>query len=341
MDQKTRVEVQKDGAWTEAVIVDAYGRGRGRHYKVRYDRHPDSDAQRLTQEEDVRYTRVRPIPPEAPHNYNYSIRDAVEASDKGCWWPGIITQAMSTNSELFLVYFPHNHIQKMYHYSKLRPAQEWLKGKWYPLPSQQTNKIIYEGKYPMPANSETTSKASSPWDMQANAQSQKKFEGRPKKRNDVEQNQKGNSLSPHSIGVKRLYVYDDRKDGNDRGIKATPGNDVKRFKVTESTESMDQILKYTETPVERCTGSAILGSPRTELDNKAQRNNPLNMVAEERLETHDEELLAYHSVLEAFYAQSQCHLSWERHDFLTRLRIALHITTDEHADKLKRLISQS
>eukprot|EP00253_Pinus_taeda_P019470 PITA_19470 len=309
MDQKTRVEVQIDGAWTEAVIVDAYGRGRGRHYKVRYDRHPDSDAQRLTQEEDVRYTRVRPIPPEAPHSYNY-IRDAVEASDKGCWWPGIITQAMSTNSELFLVYFPYNHIQKMYHYSKLRHAQEWLKGKWYPLPSQQTNNIIYEGKYPMPANSETTSKASSPWDMQANEQSQKKFEGRPNKRNDVEQNQKGNSLSPHSIGVKRLYVYDDRKDGNDRGIKATPG-------------------------------SAILGSPRIELDNKAQRNNPLNMVAEERLETHDEELLAYHSVLEAFYAQCQSHLSWERHDFLTRLRIALHITTDEHADKLKRLISQS
>eukprot|EP00253_Pinus_taeda_P018874 PITA_18874 len=310
MDQKTRVEVQIDGAWREAVIVDAYGRGRGRHYKVRYDLHPNSDAQRLTQEEDVCYTRVRPIPPEAPQNYNYSIRDAVEASDKACWWPGIITQAMSTNSELFLVYFPHNHIQKMYYYSKLRPAQEWLKVKWYPLPSQQTNNIIYEGKYPMPANSETTSKASSPWDMQANAQSQKKFEGRPKKRNDVEQNQKGNSLSPHSIGVKRLYVYDDRKDGNDRGIKATPG-------------------------------SAILGSPRTELDNKAQRNNPLNMVAEERLETHDEELLAYHSVLEAFYAQSQCHFSWERHDFWTRLRIALHITTDEHADKLKRLISQS
>eukprot|EP00253_Pinus_taeda_P006308 PITA_06308 len=257
MGQKTRVEVQRDGAWTEAVVVVAYGRGRGRCYKVRYDHHPDSDAQRLTQEEDVPYTRVRPISPQAPHNYNYSLRDAVEVSDKGCWWPGIITQAMRTNSEFLFIYFPHNHIQKMYHYSKLRPAQEWLK----------------DGKY--------------------------------------------------------------------RSIKATPSNDAKRFKDTESTESIDQILKYTETPVERCTGSAILGSPRTELDNKAQRNNPLNMVAEQRLETHDEELLAYHSVLEAFYAQSQVHLSWERHDFLTSLRLALHITTDERTDKLRRLISQS
>lgn len=56
-----------------------------------------------------------------------------------------------------------------------------------------------------------------------------------KKRNDAEQNHKGNSLAPHSIRVKRLYIYDDRKDGKYRGFKATPGNDVKRFKATEPT----------------------------------------------------------------------------------------------------------
>lgn len=162
-----------------------------------------------------------------------------------------------------------------------------------------------------------------------------------KERNDVEQNQKRNSLAPHSIGVKRVYVHDDRKDGKYRGNKATPGNDVKRFKDTEPTKAMDQILKYTKIPAERCRKSAILGSPRSELDNKAHRNNHLNMVAEHRLETHDKELLAYHSVLEAFYAQNQDRLSWERHDLLTSLRLALHITTDEHTDKLKRLISQS
>eukprot|EP00253_Pinus_taeda_P020602 PITA_20602 len=326
MDQKTRVEVQIDGAWTEAVIVDAYGRGRGRHYKVRDDPHPDSDAQRLTQEEDVCYTRVRPIPPEAPHNYNYSIRDAVEASDKGCWWPKQTISYMKENIPCLQIVRQ----LRRHHLPGICKLTHNLK------------RSLKEG----PRREITWNKI------------RKKI---------------------HFLLTRGLYVYDDRKDGNDRGIKATPGNDVKRFKVTESTESMDQILKYTETPVERCTGSAILGSPRTELDNKAQRNNPLNMVAEERLETHDErctgsailgsprteldnkaqrnnplnmvaeerlethdeELLAYHSVLEAFYAQSQCHFSWERHDFSTRLRIALHITTDEHADKLKRLISQS
>jgi hypothetical protein len=134
MGKKASVEVQIDGAWMEAVVVVAYGRGRGRRYKVRYDLHPDDDAQPLTEEDDVPFDRVRPIPPHTPHNYNYSIRDAVEVSDKGCWWQGIITQVMLTNSEFFLIYIPHTGIHKMYHYSKLRPAQEWLKGKWSQYP---------------------------------------------------------------------------------------------------------------------------------------------------------------------------------------------------------------
>ena len=69
---------------------------------------------------------------------------------------------------------------------------------------------------------------------------------------------------------------------------------------------MDQIqigiLKYIETPAEICTKSVALGSYRTEIDNKNRTNNPLNVVAKERLETHDRELMAYHSMLEAFYA---------------------------------------
>ena len=65
----------------------------------------------------------------------------------------------------------------------------------------------------------------------------------------------------------------------------------------------------------------------------------MNVMAKQRLERHDRELLAYHSVLEAFYAQSQGHLTWERDDLLTRLRLELHITNNEHTDKLKRLIS--
>lgn len=165
-----------------------------------------------------------------------------------------------------------------------------------------------------------------------------------KERNIVEQNQERNPLA-HSKGVKRVYVHDCRKDRTYGGIQDAPGNDVKRFKHTELTKAMDQIqmgiLKYIETSAESCTGSAILCSSRTKLDNQIQRNNPLNVVAGQSLETHDRELFAYHSVLEAFYAQTQDHLTWGRHDILTSLRLALHITTDEHIDKLKRLISQS
>lgn len=399
MKKETRVEVQRDGAWMEAVVVVAYGSGRGRRYKVRYSHHYNK--QPLTEElEDVPVTRVRPIPPPTPHNYNYSIgNNAVEVFDKDCWWPGIIdTQVIFTDSELVLVYFPRTGIRKMYHCSKLRPAQEYIKGKWCRLLSQQTSNIIYEGKYPMVENSGITSIASSPGDLQTNAQSQRQIEEEEvtnhrrhsdwiknrttlgveessiqairnrdsrkpknfhhgnailknvvalsqKESNNVEQDQRRNSLAPHSKGVKRVYVHDLRKDQTYGGIQNAPGNNFKRFKHTEPTTAMDQIqmgiLKYIETPAEICTRSVALGSYRTEIDNKNRTNNALNVVAEERLETHHRELLAYHSVLEAFYAQSQSHLTWERENLLSSLRLALHITIDEHIDKLKSLISQS
>ena len=134
-----------------------------------------------------------------------------------------------------------------------------------------------------------------------------------KESNNVEQNQRRNSLSPLSKGVKRVYVHDLRKDQTYGGIQDALGNNFKIFKHTEPPKAMDQIqigiLKYIETPAEICTRSLALGSYRTEIDNKNHTNNPLNAVAEERLETHDRELLAYHSVLESFYAQTQSHLT--------------------------------
>ena len=166
-----------------------------------------------------------------------------------------------------------------------------------------------------------------------------------KESNNVEQNQRRNSLSPLSKGVKRVYVHDLRKDQTYGGIQDAPSNDVKRLKHTEPIKAMDQIqigkVKNIDTPAEICTRRGTIGSSRTELDNKTQRNNPLNVMVKQRLERHERDLLAYHSVLEAFYAQSQDHLTWERDDLLTKLRLELHITNDEHTDKLKSLISHS
>ena len=143
MGKETKVEVQKDGAWMEAVVVVAYGSGQGRRYKVRYDHHPNQDGQSLTKEEDVSFIRVRPIPPHTPHNNTYSIGDIVEVSDKGCWWQGVISKVMSTDSEFFLIYLLQNAIRKVYHCSKLRPAQQWLEGKWSRWPSQVTYLVYF------------------------------------------------------------------------------------------------------------------------------------------------------------------------------------------------------
>jgi len=80
---------------------------------------------------------------------------------------------------------------------------------------------------------------------------------------------------------------------------------------------MDQIhnviLKNFENYVEISTGAVKIS------DSRARRNNPLNVVAKQRVETHEMELLSYRSMLEALYAQNQSSLSWESHCFFTNL----------------------
>jgi hypothetical protein len=266
--------------------------------------------------------------------------------------------------------------------------------KWSQLPSQQTGNIIYERKNPIAADSGMTSIASSPWDMQTNAQSQRQNVQSQRQRRhcdwtessasldveefsiqairnrdsrrlknfnhgsailknavavsqeesmNVEGNQRRNSIAPHSKGVQRVYVHDGRKDRTYGVIQDAPGNDVKIFKHTEPKKTMKKIqirvLRNIETSAGSCTGSTTLGYSRAELDNKPRRNNPLNVVANQRLETHDRELMAFRLVLKAFYAQT--YLTWERNNLLTSLRQELHITSDEYTDELKKLISNS
>lgn len=71
-------------------------------------------------------------------------------------------------SEFFVIYFPRTDIYEAYHRSKLRPAQEWFEGKWSP-------------KKLRPATSGVASIASSPWDLQTNAQYERQFEQEVKK----------------------------------------------------------------------------------------------------------------------------------------------------------------
>ena len=56
-------------------------------------------------------------------------------------------------------------------------------------------------------------------------------------------------------------------------------------------------------------------------------------------EIHRQELDAYRSTLEAFYASGP--LTWEKETMVTDLRLSLHISNDEHLFMLRNLISAS
>nr|GFA03943.1 hypothetical protein [Tanacetum cinerariifolium] len=56
-------------------------------------------------------------------------------------------------------------------------------------------------------------------------------------------------------------------------------------------------------------------------------------------EIHRQELNAYRSTLDAFYASGP--LTWEKETMVTNLRLSLHISNDEHLVMQKNLISAS
>ena len=68
-----------------------------------------------------------------------------------------------------------------------------------------------------------------------------------KESNNVEQNQRRNSIYPLSKGVKRVYVHDLRKDQTYGGIHDAPGNNFKIFKHTEPPNVMSPTLRSVKT----------------------------------------------------------------------------------------------
>ena len=120
------------GAWFEGVILSATPDGR--RCKIRYDKFVTDDGKPLEGEVCLQ-TEVRPIPPHIQLPLHCSVGDAVEAYDTNCWWRGIIAKLVTgAEEELWVVYFPDTRTVKEYPHSDLRPAQQWLRGKWIRTP---------------------------------------------------------------------------------------------------------------------------------------------------------------------------------------------------------------
>lgn len=122
------------GAWFEGVIV-AGCRGHGQ-CKIQYDKFVADDGKPLV--EKVWASEVRPIPPPRRLPLRCSIRDTVEAYDTDCWWRGVIVKL---EVKICLVYFPDTGTIKAYGRSFLRPAQEWIEGKWRLVPQARDPRV--------------------------------------------------------------------------------------------------------------------------------------------------------------------------------------------------------
>lgn len=122
------------GAWFEGVIVGAC-RGNG-PCKIQYDKFVADDGKPLV--EKISANEVRPIPPRRRLPLRCSIRDTVEAYDTDCWWRGVIVKL---EAKIYVVYFPDTDTIKAYDRSVLRPAQEWVQGKWRLVPQASDGKV--------------------------------------------------------------------------------------------------------------------------------------------------------------------------------------------------------
>eukprot|EP00253_Pinus_taeda_P022322 PITA_22322 len=311
------------GAWLQGVMVAIYvPPGRARRYKIRYQQ----EFQFLT-EDDVSYTQVRPIPPLLSETRSYSVGDIVEVYDDHCWWWGSVIKVFHA-AECFLIHNPQTGYCNKFPLSKLRHPLQWSKGSWSLLYSKHSRDVIYDGNCPVAKNSEQSSVASCPGDMQSQEQPEEVNKQRTPCGLVGTRNVEAHSLK----GVKRPYVPDDRRDGTFNGLKnaevnspACPSKRIKRLCVHDDRRD-----------------GTFSGIQNGKCDNvKRFTHGDSTEAMEQRMKTHEMELLAYRSVLKAFYARNPSSLSLECHCLLTNLRIQFHITGDENTRELKRVTSQS
>eukprot|EP00253_Pinus_taeda_P008275 PITA_08275 len=359
-------ESRYSGAWLQGVIVAIYvPPGRAHRYKIRYQQEFQflmDNGQRLT-EDDVSYTQVRPIPPLLSETRSYSVGDIVEVYDDHCWWWGSVIKVFHA-AQCFLIHNPQNSCYSKFPLSKLRHPLQWSKGSWSLLNSKHSSDVINDGNYCSVAeNSEQSSVASCPGDMQSQEQPEEEVNTQkrpcglvgtrvPQKTQEcsnfldakrVVKDSRGSKSFGNGLknvearpmkGVKRPYVPDDRRHGTFSGLKnvealslspARPSTRIKRPCVRDDRRDR-----------------TFSGIQSGKCDNvKRFTRGDSAEAMEQTIKTHDMELVAYRSVLKAFYAQNPSSLSLEYHCLLTDLRIPLDITSDENTRELKRVTSRS
>lgn len=205
--------------------------------------------------------------------------------------------------------------------------------------NMHSSDVIYNGSCPVVENSEQTSIASCPGDMETDVQSQEKPEEEVNKQRrpcdliGMSVTQRNQECS-NFLNV-RWVVKDSRQSKSfNRGNGL---NNVEALSLRRNYSSHP--LKGVKRPYihdDRRDGT-FSGIQNGKCDDvKMFKCWDSTEAMEQRIKTHEIELLVYRSVLKAFYAQNPSSLSLEYHCLLSNLCPQLHIMSDDNTSELKR-----
>ncbi|XP_016550774.1 uncharacterized protein LOC107850625 isoform X2 [Capsicum annuum] len=312
---KVEVMNKKDSpvSWCPAEIVS----GNGHTYSVRYDYYLSAESK--ARGERVSRRDIRPCPPPSEGVENGQRGQIIEVFGDCSWRTAIIVKVL--DRDYYLVHPTGCSQEIRVHRSNTRVRQCWQDEKWH-LIGKGSGTYAKPDQLPTQKPSKKVSVVLSARNgfhvRDGDLAAQRSFK-----------RQKYNASS--LVSLKRV------SDESSRNIQVVVADDrdFKRRKIVPAAleGKTHDIARWKGNRIDENDAESFQSSAEQHEEESCRLSSKQNVAANIR----ELELHAYRCTLEALYASGP--LSWEQEALLTNLRIALHISNDEHLTELRTLIS--